>query len=72
MWFKQAIAVGGGQSVSCYTDLSESYVYPTLFSEYPVFTIWDLMLSSREDPKGYVLALLNDKKEETKKAVSTD
>lgn len=45
MWFAKAVAHGADGSVYCYSDLSGTYVFLTLFECYPIFTIWDLELS---------------------------
>lgn len=44
MWFAKAVARGQGQEISCYTDLTSTYVFPTLFSEYPVFNVFSMEL----------------------------
>ena len=61
MWFMKAIAKGNGTRQWCYADLTGSYVFPTLFAEYPVFTIYDMELPTMD-----IVPLLEDNGKEKK------
>ena len=62
MWFAKAVARGQGQEISCYTDLTGTYVYPTLFSEYPVFNVFsmELLILDITDDEMKTAALLEE------------
>ncbi len=53
MWFIKAIAHHQDGSIPCLSDLTGTYVFPTLFEQYPIFTIFDMELQTMDVTEGF-------------------